>query len=663
MDPFVPAVGSFVLPPPTSRGIRTLRGANFSAEEGDVVPSASTSPRVHDEYRASYISCHSSSHSVGQDRSPSLGSAVRCTPPGVRQHHETRGVIPSHQSSYRASRSDDKDCICNAQADVLSSKRTRESISSNSLKPDNAEARSPGREQTNEAGQAAFERGHDGPDQDSQQDFVDVSSSPNDNSDPNLLTFEMMTIRPNHVSAHRRTQSDPTGIVVLRPVHSAESTVAMGSNMAMPSQIFIKDHDIEDKEGSRQEYAKKTSGSQSGGINHSPEKPVSHSEVGKESFAADFSANVSVAAEPSDCFEGHPAPDEWEQVTTDSGPEQLLPDRAYLDETSRMSLSAVKSYTVEKTSPSISTVSDRASLYSWRADDLGARKAEHREASVIHGEVLSFPPREPASPTPGRFPIDDPSDEEISQLRPHRCRSGDHGKGVVCSRISKERFPIDGHDEGSLKNRPTSVLAAHTGTQPNHLVRRGRSILQHMPKVFRKSSERKRTHRPARRLREDTSSHPGRLLGRQGSRSIWCSKAGGDSPPKFGPNRTVPAYSFDGAGDEDDASPTMSALDLNKALPPQPLLSRHKTPASSRAYTPSLTHSDETKTRPSTASTRSSGLSRGSSKKMFHRTAHQLVHPDMACSRDPSPLGQLDSDRLLVGSKYDPLASPVLPDT
>ncbi len=354
----------------------------------------------------------------------------------------------------------------------------------------------------------------------------------------------------------------------------------------------------------------------------------------------------------------------WHQEM-DDGSQELLPDRAYLDQMPRLSLSAVKSYTVEETAPPIHTVSDHASLHSWCADELDGTKANHHETGIVSGEVLSIAPRELASPTPGRFPIGSPGEEEISQIRSHKCRPSDHKGGVTCSRISTERYPIDGHDEGSLSGHRRSVLDGRKGTQPNQLIRTGRSVLQHMPKIFRKDRESQQTNQEIHHLREDGSSSTSILFRRKSRKAGWCSssKAANDSPPEFGPNRTLPAYAFDGACDEDDTSPTMPAVDVNKALPPQPLLTKNKTRASCRADTPSLTLSHESRARPSTASTASSDLSRVSSKKRFHRTAHELVRPDMAGSRDPSPLRQLDSDKFLVASKHDPLASPKLPDT
>lgn len=665
MDPFVPIVDGFVLPPPTSRRIRALRGANFSAAPGEVLPSRRLSPPAYDENRPSYISCHSLAQSVGQDAPSTTSPTAQCASVGeVRHHEEKLSITPSYQNLNRAVEGYLADRICNTQADVLPSEETRKSFPWNASHSNNAEPRRMEHKRVNEAGRTANIRSDDELDRDSQQEFADVTSNTGNSDDPDLLTFEMLTIGPHHLLSHRRTQSHPKGAVLLRPVHSVEPTTDIASKLRMPLQSPSEYHDYdEEEEEYLHKYAGSSSENQPSRVGLLPEEPAVSSKKHETPITASFCANEKATVEPSDGFESRPGSLIWHQETIEDRSEQLLPDRAYLAETSRMSLSAVKSYTVERTSPSISTVSDYVSLHSWRADDLNSLRAERRGTSIVHGEVLSLAPREPASPTPGRFLIEVSREEEISQVTSHRCRPGDHKGGVACSRISPERYPIDGHDECSPRSHPTAVLAGPDGTQSNQLIRRGRSILQRMPKLFRKGAQSKQTNRAARRPRGNTCSISGGLLRRKNSKALWCTKAWGNSSPNAGPNRTTPAYSFDGACDEDDDSSTMPALDLNKALPPQPLLTKQKTPASSRADTPSLTHSHESKTRPSTASTHSSDLSRGSSKRRFHRTTHELVHPKMAGSRDSSPLGQLDSDKFLVGSKFDPLASPRLPDT
>ena len=187
--------------------------------------------------------------------------------------------------------------------------------------------------------------------------------------------------------------------------------------------------------------------------------------------------------------------------------------------------------------------------------------------------------------------------------------------------------------------------------------------MQHVPNFLRKHRQNKQTNRQDDHAREDHSSLTKGLFRHKSNKAGWCSGAEGHSLPENRPRRTTPAYAFDGTCDEDDTLSAMTTVDLNKALPPQPIDSKEKAAVSSQTGTPSLTHSHESNTRPSTASTGSSNLSRISSKKRFHKTAHALVHPEMAESREPSPLRQTDSDRFLVASKYDPLTSPKLPDT
>jgi hypothetical protein len=308
--------------------------------------------------------------------------------------------------------------------------------------------------------------------------------------------------------------------------------------------------------------------------------------------------------------------------------------------------------------------SRNASLHSWRENDAEALKAENRDPSVVNPEVLHLAPREPAYPTPGRFPIDSLGEEQVSRIRPHRCRPHEHAEGVTCSRISYERYPIDGYDGGYEYAHRSLPPREKKGTQPVQLIQRGRDILRHMPKIFRKHRKNKQTNGSDHNTDETATSHLSGIFRRKSSPSGWCTTATEDSPPKAAPKRDT-LYSFDGACDEDDTitTKTMSSVDLNKALPPQPLLLKNRGTVSIRTDTPSLSHSHETHTRPSTASTKSSELSRASSKKQFHRTAHSLTHPEMSESRHSSLLHESDTDKFLVGSKYDPPASSRLPDT
>ena len=665
MNPFVPAVGGFVLPPPTSKCIRALKAANFIAAEEATLPSTSRSLLDHNEDRPSYISSHSLSQSVGDNRSASTGSVIKHESSEESRQHRNQLTTLSSANAKNATATGTNEQGFHTHRDTLLANEPQDGLScSPSSKVDDAEQSSDENSPNVQPGQTSCSWEGEKSEKDSQQEFADVTDNLNHVDDPDLLRFEMLTVGRSHLAQLRRTQSDPTGVVVLRPVHSGESTIDLGRDVRVACH-FSSEY-LERNEGYAEEPAQEcASGTpeiqrSNAGSCHS--EPPASSAVLKKPFAGPISNAEPAVKGLLDEVEAITAPSTSGQETIDDKAQQLLSDRAYLDEIPRISLSAVKSHTVEKTTPSLSTVSDHASLHSWRADDLDAPNAEHRRSSAVHREVLTLAPREPASPTPGRFPIDSPNEEEISRIQPHKCRPIDHNDSVTCSRISYERYPIDGLEAPAVPGR-TSELARRKETQANQLIQRGRSFLQHMPRIFRKDRGRKHTNQQGRPLSQEASSSIGGLFRRKSSKAGWCSTVGGDSPPKSGPNHTIPAYSFDGACDEDDTLSTMPAIDLNKALPPQPLLTKNKTTASCRTDTPSLTHSHESKARPSTASTQLSELSRVSSKKHFHRTAHELIHPDMGGSREPSPLRQVDSDRLLIPPKYDPLASPKQPDT
>jgi hypothetical protein len=264
-------VGRFVLPPPTNRAIRALRGANFSAvEEGNSVP-AWALPFSREDSRPSYVSCHSLSSSPTPSRFLSIGSVVES-------------------------------------------------------------------------------------ERDSRQEYEDVTGNADHADDPTLITFEM-----------------PAGTILLRPVQSG---LAVG-----------------------------------GGA------------------------------------EVRPAQSTGRQEESDDEAEYFLSNRTYNADAQRMALSAVKSYPVKKTSPSINTISDRASVHSWDGEELPSPRVHYRSSSILSGEeVLSIVPREPAPPTAGRFPID-----------------------------------------GPYNPRPS----APTGR--NQVQRQGRNFLHRIPKLFRKGGESKQT--------------------------------------------------------------------------------------------------------------------------------------------------------------------------
>jgi hypothetical protein len=504
----------------------------------------------------------------------------------------------------------------------------------------------------------SYLRKSDEPDADSEQDFADISNNIEEVDDPDLLRFEMMGVRTNDLPRHRRTRSDPAGTVVLCPIYSGEWTShrEIRNTRRIPSPDLEWHDDHEEPLRNRADSAPETRGVDIAG---SQKEPLQTSTALERPVPLPSSGTEMALEEHIALSQGSRTPPAWPTETIDGDAQQFLPDRAYLDEVPRMSLASVQSHTVERASPPISTVSDRASFHLWRGTDLHVLRADNRETRVINGEVLSLGPRVRAPTTPGRFPIDSPSEEEVSHIRPHNCKPSDHENGVTCSRISYERYPIDGHDKIPGDSGRTSRIGGSKGTQPGPVLQRGRSFLQRLPKVFPKLRENKQTNQEGCPPRK--SSITGSLFRRKSSKAAWCSSAEADSPPKAGPKHTIPAYQFDGACDEDDSLSRMSTVDLNKALPQPPLTENNAPPCPTG--TPSLTHSHESKTRPSTASTGVSEISRVSSKKRFHRTAHELVYPEMAGSREPSPLRELDSDKFLVGSKYDPLASPKLPDT
>ncbi len=657
MDPFVPAVGDFVLPPPTSKRIRALKAANFYAES-EKLPSSRRSLIDHDEELPSYIS----SHGLSLD----TGSIVNHeTVQEVRQHENQQSRSDSQQHMRPITGEDPIDRPVHSQNVVPSS--NGEEYGEKSFQQSPLKSRKGGQpsDQGNSAVQAE-QVGHsledNEPDQDSQQDFASVLNDDNHHDDPNLLNFEMLSMRPNRSSPHRQTHSDPTETLALRPVHSGDPSTDIGHDVEVPCLRWSEylepgnNHEADPVE----RPANSTSEAEQANASLEQDAPTACSAVLHMPFAGptyDAEFNEQLSEESEACASP------WaEQETNIDNVQELLPDATYLDQATRVPVSVVKSFTIEKTNTSMDTASDHASLHSWRGDESDAFQADRREINVINHEVLSYTPQQTISPTSRRFPIDSPGEEEISQIRSHKCKPNDHQDGVRCSRISAERYPIDG-PENSQGSRRVSMLPSLKETQPGQLLRRGRSLLHHMPKIFRKDRENKQTKHQDVEPTEDKSSTIASLFRRRSTKTGKRSTNGVGSPTKSGPNRNTPTYSFDGACDEDNTGSTMSVVDLNKALPPQPLLTKGTTPTTCGTNTPSLTHSHESKTRPSTASTLSSELSRISSKKRFHRTTHDLVHPDMAGSREPSPLHELDADRLLVASKYDPLASPKQPDT
>ena len=121
--------------------------------------------------------------------------------------------------------------------------------------------------------------------------------------------------------------------------------------------------------------------------------------------------------------------------------------------------------------------------------------------------------------------------------------------------------------------------------------------------------------------------------------------------------------SVDGASNEVEGTRLKSPVNVHKALPPVPPpdSSVFKTAQSASTTTPSFAHSQATTTRPSTASSFSSGRSRSSSKTDFRILTRGLVNPDMA-GRNLT-LTPVEPDMYLHPTKYDPGNPPKSPKT
>jgi hypothetical protein len=120
---------------------------------------------------------------------------------------------------------------------------------------------------------------------------------------------------------------------------------------------------------------------------------------------------------------------------------------------------------------------------------------------------------------------------------------------------------------------------------------------------------------------------------------------------------------IDGASDKVGGARSKSPVNINKALPPIPLLERliPKVPHSASASTQSFACSQDTTNRPSTASSISSGRSRSSSKTDFRITTRCLINPDMAGRN--IKLSPVEPDMYLNPAKYDPGNPPKSPET
>lgn len=630
-----------MLPPPTRRVIRALRAKNFLRTEAEALPSTVRIQRAHEEHRPSYIPCSSASHSD-------------C---GI--HPLTTGFEVEHDTSRRSVRERDRDSITDT---ILRRKRTPEDERRNQFADDERETLFPNWARESSAEQDSLGKleraSHVAVDglstRDSQQEFDDVSDNQDDLS---VLRFELMTNRPLPSCSPRRTRSDPTdNRLCLRPIHSPTFETEASSHITFSEHGSFENFDwhMEDEEALHDRVE----------TEERHNELAAHSQIPENERAETESHDESGIEQPSDGLGQGTAPFTWYETAIENLGEEFLPDIAYVEDNPRISLSHVRSHTVERRAASITTASDHGSLHSPHSDGLNAFAINRREHGIVNQDVLTLAPREPVSPTPGRFPIDSASEDKISRLSSHKRKLSGQEDAVACEHASFKEPPINVQNERSLESSHASVSGGRR-TPQNQLIHRGRRFLHLLPKVFRKECKNKQTTQPSGHTQTDSSIAEG--LVRESNKAGRLSRAEGHSSPDLRPKRSEPFPAFDGACDDDDSPSVMSSVDLNKALPPQPLLLNTRGPASRCTGPPSLTFSYKSHTRPSTASTRSSNLSQASSKNRFHRTTHQLVHSEMADSKDLSPLREVDSDRHLVPSKYDPgvspPVSPKMPDT
>ena len=131
-------------------------------------------------------------------------------------------------------------------------------------------------------------------------------------------------------------------------------------------------------------------------------------------------------------------------------------------------------------------------------------------------------------------------------------------------------------------------------------------------------------------------------------------------------NLRKPNFGLDGTYDGELPSPVRS-LDLNKALPPQPLQPRAMRLSNIRIGTPSLTYSEEERFWPLSASTgspRETSILRSPSRKRFEQTTRELINPTDA---DTHALTTFEFDlgqpRRSDASRYDPRLTRRSPNT
>jgi hypothetical protein len=481
---------------------------------------------------------------------------------------------------------------------------------------------------------------------DSQQNFADVTSDFHQMDDPTLLLFELMMKAPRSLPQHGSAKGHRSNTMVLRPVFSGDSARELGNESETSSGAsalplgWIGHCKKQAQVQFLSENGRGYSDANSRLLRASTLRPTLNTQ--------------SVAEKPVDDLACSLAPSSSDQEPADDGTELFLPNKAYGDEISGLSFSAVRSQTVAKTAPLIS--SHPSASQARLLNDCDPPNLESREISISNSERLSLFP-DPASPTAEPFAAGGFC-EDIFRGESFDCKPNDQDKNEVSAAFSRRGRLNDIRNDFSSSNQSTPVFPFREETRPNLIIQRGRSLLRHMPKIFQNNRQGKQTNR---RSHQGEDKNPS--ISRDHFRSItgkagWCTTTRGHSSTDLGPKPTTIARTFDGAGDVNN---TQSAMDLNKALPPQPHSSKEKEGLSTITATSPLIHSQEANPQPSPASIGSSN-SRVSSKELFQRTAPHLAHPESAESKSTSLTQNGVSDDILVASKYDPLACPKLRD-
>ena len=390
---------------------------------------------------------------MGSDCSPNRGRTVANERlPEVEERTDHTGDIAAEQNLDAAAEENLEDQFFHTQRDGPSSKEDGKNLSSRpSSRCIDAELSRPEDKPNKGKERVACVLDDEGCGRDSQE-IGDVTDIVEHQNDPDLVTFEMVRNGSRHSSDHPQTQGSPIDTAALCPIYSGDSTHEVGKD-ARTSQPLSSEHfehcgdvdhgyyteeDIEDISDTKQRDVELDQG-----------QLLAPLEILEMSYPSSLYKARSIIKNSFDDSVAQAATSTWHQETTDDQSEPFLSDRVYIDEMQCKSPSTVKSCTVEKASPSIRTASDHGSLHSWCEFDVDASKAEHYGPGIIGEEILSTISRGPVSPKTGKFTIDSPAKGEISQIRSHKCKPNDHGEGVICSRVSYERYPIDGH-EGSV---------------------------------------------------------------------------------------------------------------------------------------------------------------------------------------------------------------------